>query len=798
MRTIKVLTTTGKDQDNKPITKIVPETVYKISELSYLDKLFSCKESKRKDPETLKTITYLEIPAAFDIETTTITSDPDSQQLNIDRDAYQYLKNVKIKYNENIKKSIPDFETLRRSYFGKLKLSKKEGYSADSLYQELNGLYPHLFPDDIYNEVERFEKILEVFDTLEPKKDDFRPFGFMYHWQFCLEDQVVFGRTWEEFKDLMGKLEHNMHLSNTNRLVVWVHNLSFEWSFMRQFIEFESGFFLEERKPAKILTKGGIEFRCSYILSNMSLSKFCENEKGVIHYKMDGDIYDYEKIRTPITLLSEYEESYCYNDVRGLCECINSRLQSDTLATIPLTSTGYVRRDLRNSWRKNKKNREYFRNSKLDSHLYKLCRDAFRGGDTHANSARADQINTNVWSFDLKSSYPAIITEFDGFPFSAFAKMKPATYINNDVSEYAFLIKIAFRNIRYDVHGKHACGMPYIALAKCTHHSSDCIIDNGRVVYASLLELVVTDLDLEIIKGEYLYDDIKAGEIWAAKKGKLPKEIRDITLDYFRKKTELDGIEEMAYEYVKSKNRINAIFGCMVMKIDQTLVKWDDGKQEYIDETPDLEKALNDYYKSRNNFLSYQQGLFITAAARKRLRDMLWTVGKDCIYCDTDSIKGIGDHFKEFEAKNEELKALSIQCGAYAEDRNGNIKYMGVWENETKDHLYEEFKTLGAKKYVYREGDKIKSTIAGVSKKAGAAYFTKTGVEGFKRDAVITESGHLTAYYNDDPVHTIIIDHCKITTGANVALVNNQYKIGVTEDYLDLLVKGLDNIVDMI
>ena len=65
---------------------------------------------------------------------------------------------------------------------------------------------------------------------------------------------------------------------------------------MRDFIEYEDGFFLEERQPAKILTKGGIEFRCSYALSNMSLQKFCENEVGVIHYKLDGDKYDYEKI----------------------------------------------------------------------------------------------------------------------------------------------------------------------------------------------------------------------------------------------------------------------------------------------------------------------------------------------------------------------------------------------------------------------------------------------------------------------------------------------------------------------
>ena len=35
---------------------------------------------------------------------------------------------------------------------------------------------------------------------------DFRPYAFMYHWQFCINDEVCFGRTWKEFKDLLDNL----------------------------------------------------------------------------------------------------------------------------------------------------------------------------------------------------------------------------------------------------------------------------------------------------------------------------------------------------------------------------------------------------------------------------------------------------------------------------------------------------------------------------------------------------------------------------------------------------------------
>ena len=638
--------------------------------------------------------------------------------------------------------------------------------------------------------------IYEKDENGKPKKEP-RPYAFMYHWQFCFVDQVVFGRRWEDFQKLLKALEVNLNLSSKNRLVVWVHNLPFEWQFMRDFIEYEDGFFRDDRAPLRVYTKGGIEFRCSYALSNMSLQKFCENEVGVIHYKL-VDTYDYEKIRTPLTPMTTEELAYCYNDVRGLCECIESRLKDDTLATIPMTSTGYVRRELRSNVKKNKKNREIFLNSALDPKLYTMCRDAFRGGDTHANSDRADQLCHNVWSYDIKSSYPTAILEFDRYPISAFAKMNVSTYMNNDVSEYALLMTVRFKNIKYNYKSDVFCGIPYIALAKCSKWTPDKIVDNGRIVFASGLEMTITNLDLEIIQKEYVYDEFYIGEIYASRGGKLCKEVRETTLDYFRRKTLLDGDPEHEYEYMKAKNRLNSIYGCMVMRIDQTLVKWDNNKKEYYSEENTLEEQLAKFYKSYNSFLSYQHGLFITNFARLRLREMLWTVGKDVIYCDTDSIKGVGEHDAEFEAKNKELKALAEECGAYADNKEGERFYLGVWENETKKKgRYEEFKTLGAKKYVYKQGEKIKSTIAGVNKKAGAEYFTKHGVDGLCTGAVITNSGHLTAYYNDDKIHKLTIGNCTFTTASNVALVNNTYKIGVTEEYYDILLKGIANIYDI-
>ena len=135
--------------------------------------------------------------------------------------------------------------------------------------------------------------------------------------------------------------------SDSKRAVVYVHNLSYEFQFMKDFIEFDEIFARDAHKVMKCYAyKYGIEFRCSYFLSNMSLAKFCENSEGVIHYKL-VDTYDYKKMRTPSTPMSITEKGYCYNDVRGLCECIRSLRKEDNLAEIPLTSTGYVRREFR-------------------------------------------------------------------------------------------------------------------------------------------------------------------------------------------------------------------------------------------------------------------------------------------------------------------------------------------------------------------------------------------------------------------------------------------------------------------
>lgn len=626
----------------------------------------------------------------------------------------------------------------------------------------------------------------------------FRPYSFMYHWQLCIMDRVVFGRTWEEFIDLMDKIRAGMNLNNKHRVVIWVHNLAFESQFMLPFLKLIDGFWKEERKPLKLVIDGGLEFRCSLSLSNMNLDKFTKNEKAV-YRKNSGEAYDYNKIRYPWTPMTETEESYCYCDVRGLCECISNYLRHDTLASMPLTSTGFIRREARAEMRKNEKNREIFTSSALNEKTYKLCKSAFRGGDTHGNAAYADHVIHDVYSYDISSSYPAALL-METYPLGRFTRISNKRFLSNSWrGKMRCILTLILKNPIY--RGK--CGNPYISYSKCSgmHYDFDehghikrPIIDNGRVArFFGIITLDITDIDYDIIMSEYSFDRAWISNAYAAGAGYLPEELRSYIIERFRKKTALKGVSGMEYEYMREKNKINGIYGMMVTAIDNENISYNQASGEWFHDTAPLSEQLQKYYKSRNSFLSYQWGVFCTAHARAKLRRMLNKVGRDVIYCDTDSIKFINSrHIQEFENENEKLKESALKLNAFADDSKGNRHYMGIWEF---DGHYAEFKHLGAKRYIvkYEGDDNYYTTIAGVRKDRGKEHFTNVGIERFRNGETIKNAGHLVAYYNDYGIHSHIVGTRHFTSASNVTLVDDTYTLGITDEYLDFMRVAREN-----
>ena len=628
--------------------------------------------------------------------------------------------------------------------------------------------------------------------TIEKTDGSFE--GYMYHWQVCIDGFVCFGRTWKEFLTFLRKM--NRALKNYNeqhKLICYIHNFSYEFQFLYSWIKLTNVFAIDKRKPLKAISKEfNIEFRCSYLLSNMNLKKFIENTPNAHYFKGSGDL-DYKKVFTPKSILTMSELGYCYNDVMGLYEAIIYLLREDTLTTIPLTSTGYVRRECRNNMRKNKKNRKQFLDLKLDDKLYQLCKDSFRGGNTASNRYKTNFINYDVSSYDMSSAYPyAMISGL--YPITPFQEetITSLDMLDDYNNRYCTLAYYSFEHVKL----KKGIPFPYIPYSKCIEFiapSYDIQFKgkeycyNGRVLEADFIKIAMTNYDYQIFINQYEYDEenVRVEDFYYSHKGFLPKELINTVLEFFTLKSQLKGIDGKEYEYMKSKNKLNSLYGMIVTDIirQENLFndQWEKGENS----------TLEEYYSKRNNFLTYQWGLFVTAICRTNLQKAIDKIGLDCVYIDTDSLKYCGSHDEVFEHINQEMIDWCIQNDIINYVEVGNYKYfLGLFD---KEKGYDEFVTLGAKKYAFNQNGKIGITVAGLNKKSGAKELElKGGLSNFKIGTEFFDSGRKTVYYNDDKKHFLIVQGCKIENASNIALVDTTYTLGMTDVMLSIL-NGLES-----
>ena len=637
--------------------------------------------------------------------------------------------------------------------------------------------------------------ITTAFDIETTLIDDIQQ-SVMYIWQWQFgEDYTVIGRTWEEFLDLQKRVQNSIPANHW--LVVYVHNLSYEFQFLKGIYKFSQDdvFAIASRKVIKCDMHGCFEFRCSYKLTNMSLGQFT-SKMMVKHTKLSGDDFDYSVKRYPWTELSDEELEYCVNDVFGLVEAVNALMarDGDTLQTIPLTSTGYVRRNAKRAMRDGI-HHNFVYSILPDYELYKALRDAFRGGNTHANRYYAGDIIENVHSADRSSSYPAVMCNCE-FPMTKFTPILKND-LNKDyiarcitIRHKALLLRIGIKNLRLR---DPYWGCPYLSKDKCKNcHDVVDTFENGRILSAYYIETTVTDIDLKIIMEEY------KGEIiflqgWYASYKKLPQPLVDEVIKYYKDKTELKGVEGQEIFYDKAKALLNSLYGMMAQDpVKHSMIFKQCGDWEE-DSKPDEELLGKSNEKA---FLAYQWGVWVTAHSRDALergiRLVHDTEGADFVYCDTDSVKYTGT--VDWSRYNSDRVAECRDSGSYATDSKGITHYMGVFETEDlKDtgFAYRYFKTLGAKKYAYieREGEGVHCTIAGVNKKKGGKELDKHGgLSAFAEEFVFREAGGTQAVYNDEPeTDHIEIEGHTLEITSNISILPSEYTLGITGEYERIL-----------
>lgn len=396
--------------------------------------------------------------------------------------------------------------------------------------------------------------------------------SFMYIWQFQIEDVLIKGRTWAEwfdfllvFRSALIAIGNEINAAKNPMLVVWIHNAAYEFSFISGLYPFQDDecFFRDVRKPIYFRMFEAFEFRCSYIQTNLSL-KALTKQTGVFE-KLSGQQFDYSKVRFPWTQLTDFEEEYTRVDVESLVAAMKYRIQrgGDTLLTVPLTSTGYVRRECKASLKDRFLEIQALKPYKGENgvRIYRLLRACFRGGNTHANRYYVGKICDDVYSYDIASSYPTQqLTQ--KFP------MKPFKWLDGDLSiERVFM----FIGLGYAVVGEYHFTnlrlrnlkepIPYISLARC-ETDNDFKVDNGRILKARYLEISLTEIDLEIVLDTYTFDKLEITQCMVAQKDYLPGEYRAVIQDYYNKKTALKGddSEDGKYMYMKSKNMLNSVY----------------------------------------------------------------------------------------------------------------------------------------------------------------------------------------------------------------------------------------------
>lgn len=196
----------------------------------------------------------------------------------------------------------------------------------------------------------------------------------MYIWQFSINSEVYYGRTWQEFKAFLIKL----NFTNPHKKIIFIHNLSFEFEFLQSEFELTNVFARKSRKVMKCdLEEYNIEFRCSYFLSNSKL----ENLPSLFNLSVEKQVgsLDYDKQRHSKTYLTKKELKYCEYDCLVVYEYIKKELETyKRVDKIPLTSTGHVRRELKSRISRDFAYKNYVKKAiNTNPHIYNMLISAF-------------------------------------------------------------------------------------------------------------------------------------------------------------------------------------------------------------------------------------------------------------------------------------------------------------------------------------------------------------------------------------------------------------------------------------
>lgn len=640
--------------------------------------------------------------------------------------------------------------------------------------------------------------------------------AIMYAWVFGVNGKCIIGRTWDEFLLILKRINEYYQLNANKRIIIWIHNLSFEFAFMQHLFKWDNVFAIDERKPVYAIC-GGIEFRCSYILSGYSLDNVAKNLAYHKINKLNGNL-DYSLIRHSLTPLTDKEYQYILYDGLIVMAYIDELLMEyGDFHKLPLTQTGFVRKYVRTEclYGGNKSHKKkgtasaYAKYHGLIKALtiptyptYKQMKRVYAGGFTHCNGLYSGVTIDNVTSYDFASSYPAVMV-MEKYPMSTpqLIELTSIDEFYKYLKTHCCMFDIKFYNIKPKLYQEHP-----LSASKCCMLENH-IEDNGRIVSADSLVTSINEVDFKVLNDFYKWDYMDIWNFRIMLKGYLPTPFIKSILKLYELKTSLKGLDNIddLIRYMKSKQHINALYGMCVTDILQFNRIYKNGK--WITEDPDIESVFKKYNKSKSRFIYYPWGIWVTSYSRFNLFCGIKAVGNDYIYSDTDSMKirNADKHIEWINNYNEIVKyklhkAMDHHKLDYSmcepKTIKGEVKTLGVWEF---DGDYKHFKSLGAKRYIYEDTKGFHLTCSGVSKSAINYIIDKANESGksvfdiFSNNLIIPKNatGKNIHTYIDDKMCGYVTDYLGNTSSYNelsgVHLESSEYHLSLSKNYINYL-----------
>lgn len=620
--------------------------------------------------------------------------------------------------------------------------------------------------------------------------DDENKGSFMY--SFCVgslnfsngiyKDEKL-GRTYNDLDNYLYELNDIANDLDTD-YIVYIHNFSYEYSFFcnnlkffREYSTYKKGtyLFMEQNKPL-YLKLDRLEFRCSYLLLNKSISSIGDS---IGLPKLD---YNYDKLRTPLTSLDNDEIKYNFRDVeimlKGVYQLFKNNQYMSTTNDLPFTKTGVMRFNCENNPQVNVK-KEYINKNgkkrtgsseKLNKYLCKLEKaetqeqldfweKLFQGGLVYSNPKYVSDVVENISSYDFSSDYPFQMlvryypSQFKEYNGDRVRKLNQCMY-KSGVKNYAhskpfrnmFNAIVHIKNIKCKFDFQPIGTSKIEVLDTPLKNMNNCIIINGKILeikptvsmYVTCIDYLTLQLfyDFELVDVVYLEiatrykksNEYKLNSVEFNAKAKVEYKVYDTLINETGKykiytKEEINN--DMYRDLINNeKDYFNQLETSSMLyhsvKGDLNALYGDNAqhllhdriKYNYQSRDWEKEKETFEDYRKAQHKTSYIYGLYVPQYARASILYIAYMF----------LTNGIDVLYIDTDS----IKVISCKkADKLVEDYNniqlrllGTYDYLGFGILE-REYVADKFSSLGTKSYIKLESDKsgnkfIKATISGL------------------------------------------------------------------------------------